>query len=132
MRRMFAVAAGVVTVLLGVTWWALESSGVAVVTTQADSGSRSTHVWYVEDAGELVLEAGSPENPWFRDIQVRSQLRFSAKEFSGTYVAKPAPNPEGHRRVRRLLREKYGVRDWWIELLFGTTHSVAVLLEPAP
>ena len=31
---------------------------------------------------------------------------------------------------RRL--EKYGVRDWWIELLFGTTHSVAVLLEPAP
>ena len=118
--------------LLGVTWWALESSGVAVVTTQAESGSRSTHVWYVEDAGELLLEAGSPESLWFRDIQVRPQLGLSAEEFSGTYVARPAPNPDGHRRVRRLLREKYGVRDWWVALLFDTTRSVAVLLEPAP
>ena len=59
------------------TWWALESGGVAVIETQTPGGSvRSTHVWYVEDNGELWLEAGTPENAWFLDAQQNPTVLF--------------------------------------------------------
>lgn len=49
-----------------VTWWALETSGVPVIETRTPDGTlRSTHVWFAELDGELWLEAGTPDNPWF-------------------------------------------------------------------
>ena len=39
-------------------------------------------------------------------------------------------NPEGHRRIRELLAEKYGWADCWIGLLQDTSESVALRLEP--
>jgi hypothetical protein len=113
------------------TAWALESSGVAVITTRSDAGERATHVWYVEDAGQLLVEAGAPGNGWFVDIQTHPRLAFDAPELRGRYVTELLPNPAGHERIRRLLREKYGVRDAWIALLFDTDHSIAVWLRPA-
>lgn len=112
------------------TWWALESSGVAVITTQSSQGPRSTHVWYVEDAGERLLEAGTPENPWFVDLQTNPQLELSVEGASQTYLTAALPNPKGHERIRSLLRAKYGARDAWIALLFDTRRSVAVTLSP--
>jgi hypothetical protein len=55
---------------VGLTWWALESSGVAVLETRRPDGStRSTHVWHVTHNGEVWLEAGTPENAWFQDVE---------------------------------------------------------------
>lgn len=121
--------------LVTVTGWALESSGVAVVGTRAEDGSlRSTHVWFVETGepdAELWLEAGTPTNPWFLDVQRDPALTFEAGRRSGRYVARPVPGADAQRRVRALLREKYGFRDWWVGWLVDTSRSVAVRLVPA-
>lgn len=114
------------------TGWALESSGVAVIETRAADGTfRSTHVWYAAPDGELWLEAGTPENSWFRDVQTNPTLSFAAGRRSGRYVVDRIPNPAGHEKIRSLLRAKYGLRDWWVGLLTDTSGSIAVRLVSA-
>ncbi len=113
------------------TWWALEAGEVAVVETRSPDGSvRSTHVWFAEPDGELWLEAGTPQNPWFQDVQRDPTLSFSAARRSGRYTAHPISSPTGHDEIRSLLRQKYGLRDWWVGLLVDTSGSVAVRLSP--
>lgn len=114
------------------TGWALESSGVAVIETKAADGTaRSTHVWYAEPDGELWLEAGTPDNPWFRDVQEDPMVSFEAERRSGRYVVDRIANPAGHEKIRSLLRAKYGLRDWWVGLLTDTSGSIAVRLVSA-
>jgi hypothetical protein len=111
------------------TWWALEADGVAVIETQLANGStRQTHVWYAEPDGQLWLEAGTAENGWYTDVQRAPGVSFTAGEISGRYVARNVPGESAHGRVRALFREKYGIRDWWISLIFDTSNSVAVQL----
>ena len=119
--------------LVGFTYWALESDGVAVVeTAKADGSVRSTHVWFATTDGALWLEAGKPENGWFQDVQREPHLWLTRDGQRERFLAEPLPNPEGHERVRAMLREKYGLRDRWIAFLFDTSRSVAVRLVPAP
>jgi len=116
----------------GTTLWALESDGVATITTHAPDGeTRSTHVWFVDFDGELWLEAGTPENPWFTDMKRDPRIRFSAAGRSDDYLAEPVAGSETHTRLRQWLRDKYGLRDRWVGLLVDTSHSVAVRLHPA-
>ena len=114
------------------TWWALESEGVAVIETRtADDSVRFTHVWYTEPDGELWLEAGTPENGWFIDIQANPDVRFETDGHSVRYIARPEEDPSGHDRIRFLIRAKYGFRDRWVGLVVDTSRSVAVrLLAP--
>ncbi len=115
----------------GMTGWALESGGVAVIETQTpEGGPRFTHVWYAEPDGELWLEAGTPENPWFRDVQENPAVTLKAKGRAGRYVAEPVDDRNGNSRIRSLMREKYGFRDLWVGLIFDTSRSVAVQLLP--
>ena len=126
-----ATVALAVVALAAFTWWALEADGVAIVTTRSPDGSlRQTHVWYVEPEGELWVEAGTPENGWFRDVRRDPVLDFAAQDRTGRYRAEVLPNPDGHRRIRALLRAKYGLRDAWIATVFDTGNSVAVRLLP--
>lgn len=126
-RRMAAVVALTVLGVVLLTWWALEWSGIAILETRsADGAVRSTHVWYAEPHGELWIEAGTPENDWYVDVQEDPRVSFSALERSGEYVAQTISGHEAHLRIRDLLREKYGFRDWWIGVLFDTSQSVAV------
>ena len=117
----------------GFTAWALEWSGVAIVETQAADGSvRSTHVWFVEPGGALWVEAGTPKNSWFLDVLRDPRLEFSADGRSGRYLARRVETPAARARIRGLLRQKYGIRDWWIGVLFDTSKSIAVeLVDPA-
>ena len=125
-----ASAALIVTFALA-TWWALESDGVAVIETLAPDGTaRSTHVWHADSHGELWLEAGTPENPWFEDIRQRPTVTFTAEGRSRRYTATLVDDPAAHAQIRGLLREKYGARDWWVGLLVDTSRSLAVRLEP--
>jgi hypothetical protein len=126
------VLASLLLAALGLaTWWALESGGVAVVETRTPDGTtRSTHVWYVEPDGELWLEAGSPENSWFRDLHATALLRFRADARAAHYVARIVEGPSAHQRIRSLIRKKYGLRDRWVGLFVDTSRSVAVQLLP--
>lgn len=113
------------------TAWALESSGVANVVTQTREGSeRTTHVWYVESDGDVWLETGKPENRWFVDLQNERTLDFSGAGRSGKFIAKPVTDARVRTKIRSLLREKYGIRDRWIGVLFDTSRSIPVHLIP--
>jgi hypothetical protein len=131
-RRALAAVALLLFGFAAVTWFALESSGVAVAETRApDGGLRATHVWYVERDGELWLEAGSPENAWFVDVQREPGLVLRSERGAAAYVAVPVGGPSGHDEIRALMRAKYGFRDWWVNLIVDTSRSVAVRLEEA-
>ncbi len=132
MKPVLIVIATLVAAFGATTWWALESSGVAVIETRTPRGdTRSTHVWYTEPSEQLWLEAGTPENPWFQDIQQEPVLTFRADGRSARYAARPVHGPSGHTRIRSLIREKYGFRDRWVGLIVDTSRSVAVQLLPA-
>ncbi len=137
MKLILQIFLGAALGFLLITWWALESGGVAVIETRADDGSlRSTHVWFVEPDGELWVEAGTPENGWYLDVLRDPALSFSADRRSGRYLAERVSGDridgadEAHARVRSLLREKYGFRDFWISLIFETSNSIAMRLIP--
>ena len=132
MKPVLMVVVTLVAAFGAITWWALESGGVAVIETRTPKGTvRSTHVWYTEPTKELWLEAGTPENGWFQDIQQNPVLTFRANRRSARYVARPVDDPSGHSRIRSLIREKYGFRDRWVGLVVDTSRSVAVRLLPA-
>lgn len=132
MKTAFILVATLVAAFGIVSWWALESGGVAVIETQTPEGRiRTTHVWFTEPGEELWIEAGSPENPWFQDIQHNPVLRFSANGRSERYIARPVDASSGHGRIRTLIRDKYGFRDRWVGLLADTSRSVAVRLLPS-
>jgi hypothetical protein len=131
LKRGLIVLGSLVAAFAAVTWWALESGGVAIVTTgPAGGGRRSTHVWYVETDGEVWLEAGTPENGWFVDLETNPNLALEIDGHSRRWRAVPIDDPSGHQRIRSLLRKKYGFRDWWVGLLVDTSRSVAVRLTP--
>jgi len=126
------IALGVLlAAFVAVTWWALESGDVAIVSTgPVGDDRRTTRVWYAETDGEIWLEAGTPENGWFVDLRTHPELVLEIDGRSQRWRAFPIDDPSGHPRIRSLLREKYGVRDWWVGLLVDTSKSVAVRLSP--
>ena len=132
MRTALIALAALLVAFAATTWWALEWGGVAVVETRAPDGStRATHVWYAEADGALWLEAGTPENPWFVDLQRDRSLRFRAEGRDGGYRAAIVPGAAAHERIRSLMRAKYGLRDRFVGLLVDTSRSVAVRLAPS-
>lgn len=131
MKALLAVLACAAAAFAGVTWWALESGGVAVVETRRPDGSvRTTHVWYVVPDGEIWLEAGTPANGWFVDTQRNAELRLVAEGLTGRYLAAAVADASGHRQIRDMIRAKYGFRDRWITSIIDTSDSVAVRLIP--
>ena len=130
-----AVTLAFMALLVGITFWALEWSDVAVLETRAEDGSwRETRVWYVVDeSGALLVEAGAFDSPWLQDVRRDPMLRFAIDGERDEYKASIRPNPYGHRNIRRRLRERYGLRDLWIASLFDTSTSQEVeLIEVAP
>lgn len=133
--RLAAPAAVVLVLVLGVAAlaaWALESREVVVLRTfDADGRTRATRVWIAEDAsGSRWIEAASPERPWLHDIAARPEVELERSGATERCRAVPVPGEESHRLVRRLLREKYGLRDVLVGFLADTSRSVGVRLDP--
>ena len=132
MTRLLLGFGAALALFAATTWLALESGGVAVVTTRARDGTpRETHVWFAEIGGELWLEAGAPENPWFVDVLTWPLLRIALPgEEPRELAAVPDREVSSQRRVRESLHAKYGWRDAWVGLLVDASRSVAVRLVP--
>jgi len=132
------VAGLLIALLLGftvITWWVLESGGVAVAMTRKPDGEiRSTHVWFAETDEGLWLEAGTPDNGWYLDIQAQSapQLTLRVGAEASRYRAELVLDGAAHAEMRELLRRKYGFRDRWVGMLVDTSASIAVRLTPIP
>jgi hypothetical protein len=134
MKLALAIAAALLVAFAALTWLALEAGDVAIVETRADDGSsRATHVWFTESDGELWLEAGSPENPWFADLGRDPRLVLRAEGHDGDYLGERRDDLESRARVRARLLEKYGWRDRWVGLWFvDQSKSLVVRLVPVP
>ncbi len=132
MLKWLAVASlGTLLAVAMLAWWVLESSGVAIVETQPpDGGVRRTHVWYAEVDGVIWLEAGHPENPWYRDIQTNPSLTLHTDSSTGHFRAATVAGRSAHDQVRALLSEKYGLRDRILDWVIDTSPSIAVRLTP--
>ncbi len=131
MKRVLIAVAALAAAFGAITWWVLESEGVAVIETRTpEGGQRSTHVWYVEPNGELWLEAGRPENGWFLDVQKSPAVEFESDGRTLRYIAQPVEGEPARSRIRSLIREKYGFRDRWVDLILDTSRTVAVRLIP--
>ena len=132
MKRALFAAGAAVALFMATTWLALESGGVALVTTETRAGAaRETHVWFAEIAGELWLEAGAPDNPWLLDAQERPRIRIAfPNEAPRAFAANPVRSSAAQQRVRAALHAKYGWRDSWVGLFVDASRSVAVKLEP--
>lgn len=120
-----------IVAFIGVTYAALEWDGVATVETLREDGTvRQTHVWYIKDGQAMRIEAGTPDNPWFVEFQKQPQVTITVDGHSRDYLGEVQTNPEGHERIRTALRQKYGMRDWWVGILFDTSNSIEVLFTP--
>jgi hypothetical protein len=130
MRSLVAIA--LLAALFGaVTWLALESNEVAVLRTRTpDGGFDETRVWVADAEGAALIEAATPERPWYQSLRMHPEVELLRDGSPLRYRARPEPGPEGRERIRTLLREKYGWADWWVGMLQDTSDSVLVRLEP--
>ncbi len=137
MRRRITVA--LVVLLLAavsfgvVTLAALEGREVVILRTADGHGAtHETRTWIAEDDGALLVEAANAARPFLADVRARPEIELRRGGASYRCGATPLPNPEGHRKIRRLLAEKYGWADRWIALIADTSGSVAVRLACEP
>jgi len=129
-KRIAAVLAVLVLAFAGITWWALESSGVALLRTQrADGSIRTTHVWYADDAGVTWVEAATVERGFLTDLHRYPVLLLARDGAEASYRAEVSDAPADRAHVRALLRAKYGLRDVWVSLLTDTSHTLALKLH---
>jgi hypothetical protein len=126
--RAACIAVALLAGAAALTVYALEADDVAIVeTVRSDASLRRTHVWFVRDGEAVLLEAGTPENGWYRDILGTKHLRIvEPAGLARECVPEVLANPDGHAEIRERLRAHYGWRDVWIALLFDTSRSLAV------
>ena len=130
LRRAFLAAGLAVMAFAAVTLTALE--GVEVVqlrTTKPDGGVRTTRTWVAAADGALWIEAATPERPFLRDLAARPDAELVRGGKPLPMRATIVEGDAGHRKIRDLLRARYGWADRWIGMLADTSRSVAVRLD---
>jgi hypothetical protein len=102
---------------------------VIVLRTQDAEGARlHTRLWIVDDGERTWIHGG--DSRWMRNLRANPVVELARGGESHPYRAVPVPGP--HQRVHELLREKYGIADWWVRFIGGDEGSVPVRLEPIP
>lgn len=130
-RSAALLAAGAAALFGLVTLWALEGREVVVLRTHApDRAVRETRAWIADADGSEWVEAANPERPFLLDLRRDPSIEVVRGGRVEERVATPIDGEDGHRRIRALLRERYGAADAWIGLLADTSRSVAVRLDP--
>jgi len=132
LRRAIAGITLLVVAFGALTWLALESREVVVIRTRRhDGGVRETRIWIADAEKGWWLEAASPESDWYRDVLADPRIEIVRGGRTVPLLAKPVPGEEGHRKIRRLLRQKYGLADMWIAMIQDGSRSVLVTVKPA-
>jgi hypothetical protein len=129
-RSVVLLAAAVVLTFGAITLTALEGREVVVVETRARDGTaRRTRTWIADEDGAAWLEAANPERPFLVALRANPSVELERGGRRQRCHATEAPNPAGHRRIRRLLAARYGWADRWIGWLTDTSGSSAVRLD---
>ncbi len=95
---------------------ASESAEVVVLTSEGAEGPQETRLWVVDLDGVQYLRAGL-DSGWYQRLVATPEAGLVREGAPGEYRA------EAHMavvdEVNRLMREKYGWRDAYIDLLLG-------------
>ena len=134
MRMAWRIVGGIALIVLAfgaLTWAALEMQEVVVIrTSSADGTLRQTRIWIAEEDGFWWLEAASAESHWYRDVLANPSVEIVRGGQTVQASVTPEPGEEGHRKIRRLFRQKYGLADVWIDLIQDGSASILIRAEP--
>jgi len=128
MRWAMVVVAIVAGLAVG-TIAALEGGEVVVLRTGSDTDPRETRTWIAEADGAWWIEAANESRAFFRDVGANGRVGVRRGDRWHRCNATIVPEPGGHDRIRRLLRDRYGWRDRWIGCIADTHASRAIRLE---
>jgi hypothetical protein len=134
MRLVWGIVGGIALTLLvlgALTWAALEMQEVVVIRTGSPDGTvRETRIWIADEDGSWWLEAASAESPWYRDVLANRSVEIVRGGRTVEASVTPVPGEDGHRKIRRLFRQKYGLADLWIGLIQDGSGSILIRAEP--
>ena len=105
-RRVGAVLVTGAVAFAAVTIYALEGQEVVVLRTRTPDGEiRGTRTWVVDDGAAVLIEAAFPERPFLQDLLRNPEVDLNRHHEVRRYRAAPLENPDGHVRIRALLRD---------------------------
>jgi hypothetical protein len=87
--------------------------------------TRPTRLWIVGDGSTAWFHHGYSGSAWIARLAEDPIVRVERAGRTRTYRA--APDPTSHDRVHQLLREKYGIADWWVRFVTGGTEDCPAL-----
>jgi hypothetical protein len=91
----------------------------------ADGTEHNTRLWIVDEGRYSWLHHGYADSEWIRRLATDPIVTIERDGRTRQYRA--IPDPESHQRVHELLRQKYGIADWWVRFVTGgTEHCPAV------
>ena len=129
--RTCALLTSLVIVLILAQFAASESGEVVVVSTITAGGeATTTRLWVIDHDGAQWLRVGTQDAGWFGRMTDNPAIHMQRGDVAADYLA--MPTPLATRVVNELMREKYGWRDSFLEVLFGgRENAMAVRLQPS-
>ena len=124
MKRAIAIVAILVgvCVALALAHLALIEVGREVVVVHEPTptgGVVRARLWIVDDGPHSWIHPGSANARWWvQHMDANSIVEVERGGQTRRYRA--IPDPDAHAKVHQLLRQKYGVADWWVRFLAGT------------
>lgn len=100
---------------------------VAVVYEPTPTGGvHKSRLWIVDDGRYSWIHPGNANAQWWvQHMDAHPIVEINRGGQIRQYRARP--DPEAHGKVHRLLREKYGVADWWVRFLEGSDTQSGLL-----
>ncbi len=127
--RLLGVLFVVAVVGIGVEQYAAESGEVVVLTTTNNEGTAmETRLWVVDHEGHQYLRAGNNGAGWYQRLAAEPQVEVVRNGTGAVYTA--VPDASKTQTINRLMAEKYGWADSYIETIFPRDNAIAIRLDP--
>jgi len=121
------VAALVVVVLAHMALIEIGREVVTLRTQRPDGTWQKTRLWVVDEGGASWLHSAGTD--WVKRFDGDPVVEVERGGEIRRYRAHAVPGP--HPEIHRLLREKYGIADWWVRLIGPDNETtVPVRLDP--
>jgi hypothetical protein len=91
----------------------------------SEGTTRPTRLWIVDDGATAWFHHGYSDSAWIGRLEQDPVVTIERGGLTRRYRA--TPDPSSHDRVHRLLREKYGIADWWVRFITGGTENCPAL-----
>jgi hypothetical protein len=93
---------------------------VVVVHEPTPTGTaHKTRLWIIDDGPYSWIHPGNANARWWvQHMDANPMVEIDRSGENRQY--RSLPDPTAHAKVHQLLREKYGVADWWVRFLGGT------------